>query len=96
MQSWHNSAKATRFQTPFARLLSQARMLKINRDHHARLVSWNRDWFAYYTYVNISHILYTYTQETVMPTRVLAFGPIPCGGKHIYFLRELSFSQKLR
>ena len=33
---------------------------KINRDHRARLVSSNRDWFAYYT--NISHILYTYTQ----------------------------------
>ena len=43
----HNSANATRWQTQFARMLSQAHMLKINRDHRARLVSSNRESFAY-------------------------------------------------
>ena len=33
--------------TQFAQLLSQAHMLKINRDHRARLVSSNRESFAY-------------------------------------------------
>ena len=35
-------------------LRSSRAVWKINRDHRARLVSSNRDWFAYYT--NISHI----------------------------------------
>ena len=43
---WHNSANATRWQTQFARLLSQAHTLKINRDHRARLISSNRENFA--------------------------------------------------
>ena len=34
-------------QTQFAQLLSQAHMLKINRDHRARLASSNRESFAY-------------------------------------------------
>ena len=45
----HNSANATRCQTQFARLLSQAHMLKINRDHRARLVSSNRENFRILT-----------------------------------------------
>ena len=49
MKSWHNSANATRCQTQFARLLSQAHMLKINRDHSARLVSSNRENFRILT-----------------------------------------------
>ena len=44
---WHNLANATRWQTQFARLLSQAHTLKINRDHRACLVSSNRENFAY-------------------------------------------------
>ena len=45
----HNSANATRCQTQFARLLSQAHKLKINRDHCARLVSSNRETFCILT-----------------------------------------------
>ena len=47
MKSWHNSANATRCQTQFARLLSQVHMMKINQDYCARLVSSNREIFAY-------------------------------------------------
>ena len=55
-----------------------ASSLKINQDR-ARLVSSNRDWFAYHT--NIPHSLYVYVEETIMPPLVLPSGPKPCGGK---------------
>ena len=49
VKSRHNSGNATRCQTQIARLLSQAHMLKINRDHPARLVSSNRENFRILT-----------------------------------------------
>ena len=55
-----------------------ASSLKINQDR-ARLVSSNRDWFAYHT--NIPHSLYVYVEETIMPPLVLPSGLKPCGGK---------------
>ena len=47
---------------------------KINRYHRARLVSSNRDWFAYYRHTTpiFTHSLYVYAGETIMPPRVLA------------------------
>ena len=57
---------------------------KINWDHRARLVSSNRDWFAYYTNILIilyfTHSLHVFAGETIMPPRVLASGPKPCRG----------------
>ena len=44
---------------------------KINRDHHACLVSSNQDWFDY-----------MYTRGRLMPPRVLASKPKPCGGNN--------------
>ena len=44
-----NSANETRCKTQFVRLLSQGHMLKINRDHRARLVSSNRENFRILT-----------------------------------------------
>ena len=57
---------------------------KINRYHLARLVSSNRDWFAYYRHTTpiFTHSLYVYAGETIMPPRVLASGPKPCGGNN--------------
>ena len=45
---------------------------KINRYHLARLVSSNRDWFAYYRHTTpiFTHSLYVYAGETIMPPRV--------------------------
>ena len=51
VKSRHNSGNATRCQTQIARLLSQAHMLKINRDPLARLVSSNRENFRILTTV---------------------------------------------
>ena len=52
---------------------------KINRYHLARLVSSNRDWFAYYRHTTpiFTHSLYAYVGETIMPPGVLASGPKP-------------------
>ena len=49
VKSRHNSGNATRCQTQIARLLSRAHMLKINRDHPARLVPSNRENFRILT-----------------------------------------------
>ena len=49
VKSRHNSGNATRCQTQIARLLSQAHMLKINRDHPAHLVPSNRENFRILT-----------------------------------------------
>ena len=75
----HNSANANRWQTQFAQLLSQAHMLKINRDHSARLVSSNRESFAY---TNSNTILLLYAGDISVPPRVPASGPEPCGGNN--------------
>ena len=77
----HNSANATRRQTRFAQLLSQAHMLKINRNHRARLVSSNRERFAY-TRSNSNTILLLYAGDIRVPPRVPASGPEPCGGNN--------------
>ena len=49
VKSRHNSGNATRCQTQIARLLSQAHMLKINRDHPTHLVPSNRENFRILT-----------------------------------------------
>ena len=49
VKSRHNSGNATRCQTQIARLLSQAHMLKINRDHPTDLVPSNRENFRILT-----------------------------------------------
>ena len=54
-------------------------MLKINRDHRARLVSSNRESFAY---TNSNTILLLYAGDIRVPPRVPASGPEPCGGKN--------------
>ena len=77
VKSWHNSANATRCQTEFARLLSQAHILKINGDHRARLVSSNRENFRI-QYDDT--ILFLYAGDIRVPPRVPASGPEPCGG----------------
>ena len=57
------------------------------RDHRARLVSSNRDWFTYYTN------LYVYAGETIMPPRVLAYA----GAKrHKSFHKRRSSDSPLR
>ena len=58
---------------------------KINRYHLVRLVSSNRDWFAYYRHTTpiFTHSLYVYAGETIMPPWVLAQRPKPCGGNNI-------------
>ena len=33
-----------------------------------------------------THSLYVYAWETIMPTRVLASGPKPCGGNNVDFI----------
>ena len=74
---WHNSANATRWQTQFARLLSQAHTLKINRDHRARLVSSNREHYD-------DTILLLYAGDIRVPPRVPASGPESCGGNNMH------------
>ena len=83
----HNSANATRWQSQFARLLSHAHALKINRDHRARLVSSNRESFAY---TNSNTILLLYAGDIRVPPRVPASGPEPCGGnkRNFFFSPE--------
>ena len=60
-------------QTQFARLLSHAHALKINRDHRARLVSSNRESFAY---TNSNTILLLYAGDIRVP-----LGRNPAGAK---------------
>ena len=48
-------------------------MLKINRDHRARLVSSNRESFAY---TNSNTILLLYAGDIRVPPRVPASGPL--------------------
>ena len=55
-------------------------MLKINRDHRARLVSSNRESLAY---TNSNTILLLYAVGIRVPPRVPASGPEPCGGKKV-------------
>ena len=59
---------------------------KINRYHRARLVSSNRDWFAYYRHTTpiFTHSLYVYAGETIMPP----LGQNPAGAK---ILKKLNF-----
>ena len=78
MKSWHNSANATRCQTQFARLLSQAHMLKINRDHRARPVSSNRENFRILTVRRYD--TFFYAGDIRVPPRVPASRPEPCRG----------------
>ena len=54
-------------------------MLKINRDHRARLVSSNWESFAY---TNSKTILLLYAGDIRVPPRVPASGPEPCGGNY--------------
>ena len=80
----YNSANATRCQTQFARLLSHAHAQKINRDHRARLVSSNRESFAY---TNSNTILLLYAGDIRVPPRVPASGPEPCGGNNLQYFQ---------
>ena len=54
-------------------------MLKIDRDHRARLVSSNWESFAY---TNSNTILLLYAGDIRVPPRVPASGPEPCGGNN--------------
>ena len=70
----------------FARLLSQAHMLKINRDHRARLVSSNRENFRIPWYDDTILFLYAGDIRGASWPRVPAYGQEPCGGNKVpYF-----------
>ena len=93
----HNSANATRWLTQFARLLSQAHMLKINRDHRARLVSSNRENFAHRRYRPISTIRYFFFTRGTLGCLLGAGAKIlkqlcrnmPCLFLYLYFGEKL-------